>query len=289
MSVVATKMAVVFDCDDTLAPDTTTWLLNEMGADPDAVYADAARLIKDDGWDPPLAYLNEILRRVTSDGELSDFTRDRIRELAQQVPFYPGTQDLFERLQSAIVEEENLTEIGITVSCFIVSGGIEELLADTEVGKKADAVWGSSFAYGEDGRPTAVKNSVSFTEKTRYLFCVNKGLFGQARTEPYTVNCVVDHRPVPFTNMIYVGDGPSDVPCMSLIERFGGTVIGMLHKEPHIKRSWEIGFGRRAHLTIPPDFGEESYGYHALKYRVLELAKRIRRDWELSFSPAPKY
>jgi hypothetical protein len=120
---------------------------------------------------------------------------------------------------------------------------------------------------------------VSFTEKTRFVFNIEKGLVGEHFVnQPYAVNNPMgpDERPVPIRNMIYLGDGPSDIPCMSIIGKpGGGYVIGILSKDVAYK-TWALGYGRRAHVTVPPDFRDSEYGWGQLHEAVMQIAEKIK-------------
>lgn len=291
MPIPPNRIAVIFDCDDTLAKDTTSWLLTKFGANPKEIYAEAAALVRD-GWDPALAYLTIILKESKSKGRLQGFAKSKLTELANDSTdlFYPGTEDLFARLRAVVEENERYKDLGIQIKFYIISAGIEEFLCETPVGKAADMVWGSGFDYDGKGKPQAIRNAMSFTEKTRFLFCINKGVESQARNTPYIVNSSEPHREtraVPFSNMIYVGDGPSDIPCMSVVAQYGGFAIGMLGD--NVERTWEVGFGRRANVTIPPDYREESSGYPILREAVLRIAENIWKQWNYGITSFPKY
>jgi hypothetical protein len=291
MATLPNRIALVFDCDDTLAKDTTAWLLQELGANPDEIFKEAGTMIRN-GWDPPLAYLNIILKETRDNGKLTAFNRSKLTELAKNSKniFYPGTDNLFERLRSAVRADKRYRDLGIQVNFYIITGWIEEFVRETQVGKTADEVWGSSFDYDAAGKPIAIKNAISFTEKSRYLFCINKGVTGSARNSPYKVNSSEpdrEQRSVPFSNMIYVGDGPSDIPCMSIVTQYKGKAIGILSKKT--KRVWELGEGRRVDLMIPADYREGEIGYLNLRRVVLEVAESIHRKWEYQRPPTPEY
>jgi hypothetical protein len=86
-------------------------------------------------------------------------------------------------------------------------------------------------------------------------------------------------RPIPLKNVIYMGDGPSDIPCMSIVQRAKGYVIGILSKqEPN--RSWALAYGRRAYITVPPDFRPGEHGFVQLRQAVMQIAERIKADLE---------
>jgi hypothetical protein len=226
---ISTTIAIVADCHDTLAPDTTAQLLKHFGIDPNSFYRRDAGKLVEQGFDPPLAYMNEMLRLARDGGPLASLTEAKIRELGAALSFYPGVPDVFTKLEAEV--QRDYGEFGIRLEEYVISGGIADLIAASRLGGVLDGIWGCNFAYAENGRIAGIRNVVSFTEKTRFVFNIEKGLVGDHfRNQPYAVNNPMgpDERPVPMENMIYLGDGPSDIPCMSIIGRAGGYVIGIL-------------------------------------------------------------
>ena len=128
-----------------------------------------------------------------------------------------------------------------SIEFYVISGGIEEVILGSSIALPS-AVRGCRFAES-DGRVGAIMNLVTFTEKTRYLFELNKGLLKPNRGNPYAVNDNVDpqNRRIPFSNMIYVGDGLTDVPCFSLLDKSGGKGFGVFDptKKGAPKKAWE--------------------------------------------------
>jgi hypothetical protein len=119
----------------------------------------------------------------------------------------------------------------------------------------------------------AVKSSVSFTEKTKFIYAINKGITGKRlRSNPYSVNDVIseEDRRIPFRNIIYVGDGPSDIPCFSMITASGGDGIGVTEK---IAKGYELAKGKRT-TTGPysPDYRTGSDMRRALEAAILDKA-----------------
>ena len=112
-----------------------------------------------------------------------------------------------------------------------MSSGIETLLRATKLAALADDIFGCEFDYDDTGRAVAIKRAVTFTEKTKFIYAINKGIFGtELRRDPFMVNASVEEadRRIPFKNMVYVGDGPSDIPCFSMIRHFGAEAIGVI-------------------------------------------------------------
>ena len=272
-------IAIIADCDDTLAPDTTLQLLNACGVDGERFFREDVAPYVQDGWDPTLAYLHVMIQQAREGGPLAQLTKDRILEVAQNLTFYPGVPECFTSLKDEIEGEPEYRDVGIRVECYVISGGIEELLAASSLRNGTHAIWGCNFSYDDVGRPAFPKRVISFTDKTRYVFFIQKGKVGQEfRNMPYAVNEPMDEdeRPIPLRNMIYVGDGPSDIPCMSLVQNGGGYVMGILSKEKPYK-TWALSFGRRANVTVPPEFEPEGYAYNQLRQALIEKASDIRR------------
>ena len=285
-----TTIAIVADCDDTLAPDTTAQLLELCGVDSKKFFAeDAASLVKQ-GWDPSLAYMNRMVALATNDGPLSDLTSAKIQELGQQLEFFPGVPACFDLIKTEIEQEPSFRAAGIRVESYVVSGGIGELLRASPLKNATHQIWGCDFSYDDRGVIAFPQNVISFTEKTRFLFRVNKGQVGPSyEGRPYTVNQPMEptERPVPFENMVYLGDGASDIPCMSLLQSMKGFVIGVT-SEINPARTWALAYGRRANQTVDPDFREDGSAYKALKQAVFQRALVITGQASTS-GPVPQF
>jgi hypothetical protein len=288
-----TVIAVVCDCDETLAPDTTEQLLSHFGIDAKQFYEMQARKLVDAGYDPPLAYMNEMLRMAQDDGPLSQLTQPRMIEIGRSLKFYPGVPEVFTELATEV--HAKYADFGIQLEAYVITGGIADLVKASPLGQAVRKVWGCNFAYGTDGRIVGIKTVVSFTEKTRFLFNIEKGLvLPEHDNQPYAVNAPMDQteRRIPMKNIVYLGDGPSDVPCMSIIQKVGeGYVIGILNKrKPY--QSWALGFGRRANLTVPPNFKRDAEysAFEHIREAVIQIADRIRNEIRVrGRGHAPRY
>lgn len=277
---VSRTIALVFDCDDTLAPDTTTWLLQQFGVDTDAFWQRAGDLVRA-GWDPPLAYL-DLIRMEADAGNLKGLTRERLAELGPKVEFYPGVPEVFDALRDFVMAEKRFRHYGINLHYYVISSGIEDLLVHTRIAPYLHDLWGCRLAYDDQGRIRGPRAVITFTEKTRYLFCINKGIVGAVQREnPYLVNASIDQeaRPIPFSNIVYLGDGPSDVPSMRVVDLFKGFTIGVTC-EKNAKRAYELSLGRRARMTAEADFSEGKLLRTYLQEHIKRTATRICDDIE---------
>src|SRR5581483_320637 len=226
-------IAIVFDFDDTLMPDSTSKFLAARGLDPAAFWSKAGALIKN-GYDQPSAYLKLLLEDVGQGKPFGMLTNGDLRDFGASLDrdFFPGLPDFFDDLQKLATQPFK----DIRVEFYIISGGLQAILqGNPTVNKYFSGVYGCQL--GEDPRTgvvTDVKRSITFTEKTRYLFEINKGIKqSESEINPYLVNEDVEEnkRRVPFRNMMYVGDGMTDIPCFSLVKKLKGQAIGVFDPE----------------------------------------------------------
>ena len=279
-------ISIICDCDGTLCPDTTDKLVRELGLDSDRFWqTDVVKLVEE-GWDHTLAYLNQLLE--LTDGRFIDpLTRSKLQAVGANVQFYPGVLDFIERIRSKLSQHPEYYEAGVTVEWYIVSSGIEEVLQASDVALLATKIFGCAFEYDAAGRVVAVKRSVTFTEKTKFVYAINKGISGgELYRRPYRVNDAMkaEDRRVPFENMVYIGDGPSDIPCFSMIRKLGGKAIGVWPPEDvELRKPYELAEGDR--LTVGPYAADYQEGSDLFKMlcRIVEgiadsiLEKRAQR------------
>ena len=159
-----------------------------------------------------------MLDNVGSGKPLGKLKNSDLRRFGAGLKFYPGVAGLFSSLRKLAAEH---TQSNPHIEFYVITSGLEEIVRGSKIAKELKGIWGCQFAEA-GGMIAHIKNVVSFTEKTRYLFEINKGLSDE-RKKPYAVNEDVspDARRIPFANMIYVGDGLTDVPCFSLLKNMG--------------------------------------------------------------------
>ena len=167
-------IAVIFDFDDTLAPDSTSQLLDAHGIDAIEMWATTAPRLVAAGYDPPLAYLNCLLDWVGPDRPLGPLTNTDLAAFGAHLDptFFPGLPALFDDLRDRAARARD-----VTIEFFIVSSGLYEVIAGSGVVRDHfDAVYASHLGEGDNNMLTDVKRCVTFTEKTRFLFEINKGV-----------------------------------------------------------------------------------------------------------------
>ena len=243
-------IAIICDCDNTLAPDTTSSLLEDNGIDLDTFWKDISSDVKL-GWDPPIAWMQEIANLIR-EGKIAQDTNAKLAEFGISVTPFPGAEGFITQINETLTKEHDVTVEGYVVSC-----GIESLMKGTVIAESFTDIFGSSF-YEKDGMIAGVKSSITFTEKTKFVFAINKGI-SDIREEPYKVNKFVEKekRSIPFENMIYLGYGASDIPCFSMIKNLGGHCIGIdIDSKWH--KDFQLELRKREMTAFNPDYREGS-------------------------------
>ena len=274
-------IAIIFDFDDTLAPDSTSGYLDQCGIDVPRFWKEEVRPLMEtktasEEWDPVPAYLYKMIEK-SAGGEIEPITRERLARWGRELPLYPGVETIFARLR----EVAAAVNPRVALEFYVVSSGIGEVLRNTGIAHEFKEIWASDFAYDDEGQIKFPRKVVSFTDKTRYIFHVQKGIFGpEYLGKPFEVNRKVDAAKlrVPINRMIMVGDGFTDIPCFSLVRQGQGIAIGVYgDPDDREKRSRAWGFiedGRVSNL-VPADYTEKSALTHSLVMAVESLAKHI--------------
>lgn len=267
-------IAVVFDFDDTLAPDSTSSFLASLGVDVPSFWKLAVQPLIDDGWDPIPAYLYKMIELAQRDHNI---TKDALIAWGKKIKPFAGATRIFDRVRKHAVA----THDKVNVEFYLVSSGIGDILRNTKLAQYFDDIWSCDFHYAANGRIAFPRNVVSFTDKTRYLFQISKGITGpQVRGQPFNVNKKVDpfKLRVPFDQMIFVGDGLTDVPCFSLIRKNGGIAIGVFdqHEKEKWGRAWGFIEDGRVSNLVPADFSKNSALSLSLMMAAENMARKIK-------------
>ena len=247
-----TTIAIICDCDDTLAPDTTSSLLKSNGIDIDAFWNKKISKQVQQGWDPPLAWMTAIVDMMNS-GEIKQNTNQKLSDFGKKIKPYEGVIKFIPELKKTINKNSDFVDADVKLESYIISSGIEDIIKGSSLKKQFDDIFAGKFLEDPKTKKiTGIKSSVTFTEKTKFLYAINKGISGDIlRKSPYSVNDSIspENRRIPFEYMIYLGDGPSDIPCFSAIKGYGGNCIGIIGKETAHK-GYQLARGKRT--TVGP-------------------------------------
>jgi hypothetical protein len=293
MSVPQNTIALIYDYDQTLSP---TYMQEEaifpvFGINSEAFWKRCGELVKEQGYDNELAYMKVMLDYL----EMDRPTNAELRRLGERLSFYKGLPDMFEDFRSGLLSPEH-EAYGITVEHYIVSSGLKALLEGSRLAPFVKAIFGCEFAEDSHGRITFPRRVISHTQKTQFLFRINKGMLDMS--QDVNDHMSPDLRPVPFPNMIYIGDGPTDVPCFTVMRRSGGKAIAVYNAEDPTRTSFKKCYQLSAHADrvkniAPSDFRAGSHLRLLIEEMVQEIAdaivQRRRDDLEAGTVKAPKY
>ena len=245
-------VAICYDFDKTLSPDNMQaqgYLQAIKYENQDEFWKETMDLARAHDMDSNLAWMYLMLKGARGK---EIFRRDMLARYGAMVELYDGVCDWFDRI--CRYGEER----GITVEHYILSSGLREMIEGTCIAGKFKRIYASSFYYDEAGVAIWPAQVVNFTDKTQYLFRISKGVLDV--NDP-AVNDYFepDEIRVPFTNMVYIGDSETDIPCMKLVNTYGGYSIGVYDPKTGDKRRvLKLMDENRIGYYAPADYREGS-------------------------------
>ena len=214
-------VAFLYDFDKTLCTtDMQDYaFIPSLGMTPTEFWALANGFGRRNRIDGILAYMYTMIRE--SERKNLPFTRQDLVEKGRGIVLFPGVQDWFRRIN------EFGRSQGVQVEHYIISSGLREIIEGSSISQEFKEIYASEFYYDENGRPVWPKLAVNFTAKTQFVYRINKGVLDVSDDKTLNDSMPDDSKRVPFTNMVYMGDGLSDVPCMKMMRAYGGQAIAV--------------------------------------------------------------
>ena len=243
-------VAFLYDFDKTLSTtDMEDYaFIPSLGMTPAEFWTVANNFGRRNRVDGILAYMYTMIRE--SERRNKPFTREDLVEKGRGIVLFPGVQDWFHRI-GAFGQEQ-----GVQVEHYIISSGLREIIEGCSISGAFREIYASEFYYDETGRPVWPKLAVNFTNKTQFVYRINKGVLDVSDDKTLNDSMPDDSKRVPFTNMIYIGDGLSDVPCMKMMQSYGGASIAVYKEMTQgVKDLLERG---RVDFIYPADYREGS-------------------------------
>jgi len=246
-----TVIAMMYDFDRTLCTkDMQEYsFIPSVNMTSKAFWKESSDLAKEKKMDRILAYMYLMCEKAHA-AQMS-ISRDSFVDMGKSLEFFPGVDDWFQRVNS--LEKE----LGITIEHYIISSGLKEIIEGSKIFKYFKEVFACEFLYDENNVPCWAKNVVNYTTKTQFLFRINKGILNISDDESLNRYTLADDRAVPFRNMIYIGDGFTDVPCMKLVKANGGFSIAVYQRGQKTKVE-DLLKHERVDYIFPANYSKDS-------------------------------
>ena len=227
-------------------------------------------------------YLNHFIQ-CAHNGTFPGLNNEKLREFGKKQKFYPGIPEFFKKTKQMFHDDPRYSEYGIQVEHYIVSTGFAEVIRGSKIMPYVDGVWGCELLDAPDESGNPVLNEVIYTidntTKTRAIFEINKGI---QKISDIDVNSTIpkDMRRVRFENMIYIADGPSDIPAFSVVRQYGGSTFAIYPKgnKKAMQQVEQMRANGRIDMYAEADYSENTTAYLWITSKIEELAARIQSN-----------
>lgn len=290
-------IALIFDFDITLSPEFQQQVLfDAWGVDANTFWGECAVHIKN-GYDMEHSYMRNLIDYGRRDSKYA-LTNEQLREFGRSVDLYQGlsrkdgVKSIFDDLK-ALLNKKEFAEHNIELECYCISGGLKPMIDGAFEAHGLNDYFKEVFACDMDeddsGKLGYIKESVGHTIKTQKLFMIAKGVSPKNGDHPSLVNEVTHSYRIPFENMIFLGDGQTDIPAFSLVNKSGGKSIAVYREEKNSDgtideertlKTYLNGYklaieANRAEQLLPADYSSGKPLKMALLGYVESIAKQI--------------
>lgn len=272
-------IAIMYDFDKTLCTkDMQEYsFIPNIKMKPEDFWSESQSLAADHKMDRILAYMYLMIDKARA--AKKRISRDDFVELGRDLEFFPGVEEWFSRINHLG------NNLGVHIEHYIISSGLREIIEGCNVFRHFREVFACEYYYDENGVACWPKNCVNYTTKTQFLFRINKGVLDISNDDDLNNFTPEDERPVPFRNMVYIGDGLTDVPCMKLVKTYGGYSIavyreGEKRKVDHLLKHERVDFLALADYT----HSGELYLYVREIIHKMSIVDRLKRKSSLQMT-----
>ncbi len=263
-------MAIVYDFDGTLAPGNMQehQFIPDIGMEPAEFWREVNQLAQRHQADRILMYMYMMLQKARASGV--PVRQQDFRKQGEGLKLFRGVAEWFGRIS------QHGQKHGVIIEHYLVSSGNAEIIEGSGIAGEFAAIYASKFMFDENGVASWPALAINYTNKTQYLFRINKG--AHDLSDDTKINAVVPphERPIPFENMVYIGDGSTDVPCFRVVKDQGGLSIAVFDPttEDASAKAEQFRSDGRVHHVVPADYQEGSELEAAVRRRICEIAGR---------------
>ena len=270
-------IALVYDFDGTLIPKTMQeyTIIPRLKLDSDKFWSQIIKEANDTEGEIMMIYMRQLITHAESMNV--NITREEFKLMASKIKYFKGVETWFDNINQYIKSKHHK----IKVAHYVISAGHHEILESTSIHHKLTNVFGSQYYFDNKGRATFPKNVVTDTAKTQFLFRINKG---KEKVSDSINSHMPEHkRPIPFENMIYIGDGLTDVPSMALIKKQNGHAVSVYPKnsKDQKKVSADLLSAKRVDFIAEANYTKSSILYKRICLLIDMISARIKYTIEL--------
>ena len=264
-------IAIMYDFDKTLCTkDMQDYgFIPSLDLQPDEFWHKANEFGSGAQMDGVLAYLYTMIEESKRKG--MPLTREKLIDCGKGIVLYDGVKEWFDRINLYGAAQ------GVQIEHYVISSGLKEIIEGSGIADKFTKIFACEFLYDDDGCALWPKTAVNYTNKTQFVYRINKGVLDIANDVDLNRSMPDDSKRVPFTNMIYIGDGLSDVPCMKMMKAYGGCAIAV-YQDNNKSKVEEMLMGDRVDFIFPADYTKQG----RLDKTVHNLIKKMAISDELA-------
>ncbi len=279
-------IAIVYDFDGTLTPQPMQeyTILPEIGiSDGKKFWRQVNKESARTNGEAIVAYMRLMLEKSKS--RQFPITAQNLEKLAKRIDYFPGVKAYFKRINNYVEKQFGRD---IELKHYIISAGLKEIISGTSIAKYFYKVFASEYYYDEHGAAIFPNVIVNDTLKTQFIFRINKGK--ENLNENINSYMPVPLRPIPFQNILYIGDGLTDVPCMTVIRKNGGYAIAVYksNNAPGKKNCVELLKAERVNFIAKADYRNGTELDRLIKLLLANMAEGVRYG-EKVFEQSQKY
>ena len=265
--------ALIYDFDGTLSPGNMQefGFIQAVGKTAGEFWTMSDEIAKGQDASNVLSYMKLMFDEARRSGIRLE--RDRFRSFGKDIKLFEGVEQWF-----SLVNAYGKS-IGVTIEHYINSSGLKEIIEGSPIAPEFKHIFAGSFIYDENGEAVWPGIAVDYTAKTQFIFKISKGIFSARDNKRVNASMAEDRKRIPFTNMIYFGDGDTDVPCMKIVGMFGGHSIAVYNPDnPHKKATaGKLRRQGRVSFALPAVYTADSPAFRVVK----AILDKIKADHEL--------
>ena len=258
-------IAIMYDFDKTLSTrDMQDFaLIPSLGMESRDFWQAANDFGSEQKMDGILAYMYTCINQARKHGK--PLRREDLVAHGKSVEFFDGVDTWFDRIEAYGKSQ------GVEIEHYIISSGMKEIIEGTPIAHRFKEIFACEYYFDENGDAVWPKTAVNYTNKTQFVYRINKGVLDVSNDVDLNRSMPDDSKRIPFTNMIYLGDGLSDVPCMKMMQAYGGTSIAV-YPEGQRNKALELLLKDRVNFIFPADYSESSELYSAMQSIIRKIA-----------------